>query len=301
MSGCGHLMHYACFEHYFESIRRRHQMQIPRRQPERVPQHDVLTVEVAVVGHELRQPRPAGVLVDQVTRGVALLAVVPRHPQVLGRERGALVDHRGVVGQQQGLAWARLEDAAKRAGFDEVERLAEPHAAAIVEDTDDGTVLALDFGGGTFDVAVIEFAGVTVRRGTSLLLDDVSWEVEEDERWVVLGPNGAGKTTLLQVAAAQLHPTRGEVRVLGETMGAVDVFELRTRIGLTSAALAQRIGGGERVDGAQGRVGAGAERLQEGHGVPGQRGDGLLLEQVGAVDEGEFGAPGADVMMPASR
>lgn len=36
MSGCGHLMHYACFEHYFESIRRRHQMQIPRRQPERV-------------------------------------------------------------------------------------------------------------------------------------------------------------------------------------------------------------------------------------------------------------------------
>jgi iron complex transport system ATP-binding protein len=56
-------------------------------------------------------------------------------------------------------------------------------------------------------VAVVEFAGVTVRRGASLLLDDVSWLVEEDERWVVLGPNGAGKTTLLQVAAAQLHPT----------------------------------------------------------------------------------------------
>jgi iron complex transport system ATP-binding protein len=46
-------------------------------------------------------------------------------------------------------------------------------------------------------VAVIEFAGVTVRRGRTLLLDDISWEVEEDERWVVLGPNGAGKTTLL--------------------------------------------------------------------------------------------------------
>ena len=65
------------------------------------------------------------------------------------------------------------------------------------------------------------------------------WSVEDDERWVVLGPNGAGKTTLLQLAAAQLHPTRGEVRILGETLGAVDVFELRPRIGLTSAGFSR--------------------------------------------------------------
>ena len=90
-------------------------------------------------------------------------------------------------------------------------------------------------------VAVIEFAGVTVRRGSALLLDEVSWEVEEDERWVVLGPNGAGKTTLLQVAAAQLHPTSGVAGILDEVLGTVDVFELRPRIGLTSAALADRI------------------------------------------------------------
>ena len=71
-------------------------------------------------------------------------------------------------------------------------------------------------------VAVIEFAGVSVRRGQSLLLDDVSWEVEEDERWVVLGPNGAGKTTLLQVAAAQLHPTSGVAGILEEVLGTTD-------------------------------------------------------------------------------
>jgi iron complex transport system ATP-binding protein len=63
--------------------------------------------------------------------------------------------------------------------------------------------------------AVIEFAGVTVRRGTAVLLDEIDWVVEEDERWVILGPNGAGKTTLLQVAAAQIHPTDGSA-VLGE-------------------------------------------------------------------------------------
>ena len=96
-------------------------------------------------------------------------------------------------------------------------------------------------------VAVIEFAGVTVRRGRSLLLDDISWEVEEDERWVVLGPNGAGKTTLLQVAAAQLHPTSGVAGILDEVLGTTDVFELRPRIGLTSAALADRIPKSELV------------------------------------------------------
>ena len=96
-------------------------------------------------------------------------------------------------------------------------------------------------------VAVIEFAGVTVRRGQSLLLDDINWLVEEDERWVVLGPNGAGKTTLLQVAAAQMHPTSGVAGILDEVLGTTDVFELRPRIGLTSAALADRIPRSELV------------------------------------------------------
>jgi iron complex transport system ATP-binding protein len=95
--------------------------------------------------------------------------------------------------------------------------------------------------------AVLELAGVTVRRGQSTLIDGVDWTVEEDERWVVLGPNGAGKTTLLQVASAQIHPTSGVAGILGEVLGTVDVFELRPRIGLTSAALAERIPRQERV------------------------------------------------------
>ncbi|HEV7210088.1 MAG TPA: ABC transporter ATP-binding protein [Blastococcus sp.] len=104
-------------------------------------------------------------------------------------------------------------------------------------------------GGGSAAVreAVVEMTGVDVVRGETFLLRGVGWTVEEDHRWVVLGPNGAGKTTLLQLSAAQMHPTRGEVRLLGETLGAVDVFELRPRIGLTSAALAQRIEPSERT------------------------------------------------------
>jgi len=88
---------------------------------------------------------------------------------------------------------------------------------------------------------VLEFAGVSVVRGNTTLLDDITWEVEEGQRWVILGPNGAGKTTLLQLAAGRIHPTTGVAGVLGEVLGAVDVFELRPRIGLSSAAIAERL------------------------------------------------------------
>jgi iron complex transport system ATP-binding protein len=102
---------------------------------------------------------------------------------------------------------------------------------------------------GTVDVSdlVVHMEGVTVRRGTTELLSGVDWSVELDERWVVLGPNGAGKTTLLRIAAAELHPTSGRVHVLGERIGRTDVFELRPRIGLSSAALAVRVPGDEKV------------------------------------------------------
>ncbi|TWP37204.1 ABC transporter ATP-binding protein [Leekyejoonella antrihumi] len=94
---------------------------------------------------------------------------------------------------------------------------------------------------------VLALAGVSVVRGGRPLLDDVTWEVEEGERWVVLGPNGAGKSTLLQLAAGRMHPTTGVAGVLSEVLGAVDVFELRPRIGLSSAEIAGRIPNRERV------------------------------------------------------
>ena len=94
---------------------------------------------------------------------------------------------------------------------------------------------------------VVDLSGVTVRRGTATLVDNVDWRIDAADRWVVIGPNGAGKTTLLQVLAAQIHPTDGIAEILGEIMGIVDVFELRPRIGVTSAALADRIPKRERV------------------------------------------------------
>ncbi|MEO8106221.1 MAG: ABC transporter ATP-binding protein [Actinomycetes bacterium] len=90
-------------------------------------------------------------------------------------------------------------------------------------------------------MSVIDLHDVTVVREKARILDQINWRVDEGQRWVVLGPNGAGKTTLLQIVAARLHPTSGRAEILGERLGAVDVFELRPRIGLASAAFAETI------------------------------------------------------------
>src|SRR6185312_1314738 len=89
--------------------------------------------------------------------------------------------------------------------------------------------------------SVLELSDVTIVRDGNPILDSVDLTVADDERWVVLGPNGAGKTTLLQVAAAMMHPTSGTAHILDDRLGAIDVFELRPRIGFASTALARRI------------------------------------------------------------
>ena len=94
---------------------------------------------------------------------------------------------------------------------------------------------------------VLALCDVCVVREGNLLLDHVTWTVREGERWVILGPNGAGKTTLLQVVSANLHPTSGEAELLGERLGRTDVFDLRPRIGLASAALADKLPPREKV------------------------------------------------------
>ncbi|MGI9585963.1 MAG: ABC transporter ATP-binding protein, partial [Acidimicrobiia bacterium] len=88
---------------------------------------------------------------------------------------------------------------------------------------------------------VIALEAVSVVRDGRFLLHDVDWAVQSDERWVVLGPNGAGKTTMLQVASTYLGPTRGTVRLLGETFGKTDVRDLHERIGYAGSAPAQLV------------------------------------------------------------
>lgn len=93
----------------------------------------------------------------------------------------------------------------------------------------------------------MDLDSVGVRRGSTWILSDLTWQVRADERWVLLGPNGAGKSTLLSIASTRQHPTTGSARILGETLGMTDVFDLRPMIGLVGAGVTDAIPGKERV------------------------------------------------------
>jgi iron complex transport system ATP-binding protein len=139
---------------------------------------------------------------------------------------------------------------------------------------------------------VLSLSGVAVVRDGAPLLTDLSWTVREGERWAVLGPNGAGKTTLLSVAAATLFPSQGTVELLGERFGRADLGELRTRVGLSSALLADRVPGHEKaldvvVTAAHGVAGRWRERYDDTDVARGRQ----LLGRVGlrAFAERRFG------------
>jgi len=94
---------------------------------------------------------------------------------------------------------------------------------------------------------VLKLNGVSVRRGDKNILGPIDFKISQGERWVILGPNGAGKSTLLNILATKIFPTTGSVEILDKKLGSVDVFELRTRIGVCAAPLAEEIPPDEMV------------------------------------------------------
>lgn len=84
---------------------------------------------------------------------------------------------------------------------------------------------------------ILNLRDVTVRRGSNEILSNISWQVLAGERWVVMGSNGAGKTSLMQICSGFMHPTKGNAHILGYELGRTDVRELRTLVGISSAAV----------------------------------------------------------------
>lgn len=84
----------------------------------------------------------------------------------------------------------------------------------------------------------LRLSGVRLERGETVILDGIDWRVGAGERWILLGANGSGKTSLVRIASMYLHPSAGDVEVLGARLGRVDVRDHRRRIGMVSASFA---------------------------------------------------------------
>ncbi len=78
------------------------------------------------------------------------------------------------------------------------------------------------------------------------LLRDISWQIEDNENWILFGRNGSGKTKLLEIIAGYRYPSEGEVIRFGNRAG-FDMREMRKRIGYMSSSLKETIPAGEKI------------------------------------------------------
>jgi iron complex transport system ATP-binding protein len=92
------------------------------------------------------------------------------------------------------------------------------------------------------DPPLIEFERVTIMRGSTIAVKDVSLQIKVGEHVAILGPNGCGKSTLVKAISKECNPFFEEegswVRVFGRDDW--NVFELRTLLGIVSTDLMER-------------------------------------------------------------
>src|ERR1700692_4697846 len=122
---------------------------------------------------------------------------------------------------------------------------------------------------------VIQVSGVRKTYGSTIAVDEVSFEVTEGEIFGLIGPNGAGKTTTMECIEGLRTPDRGTISVLGLDPFR-QVYKLQDRIGvqLQQAQLQKRIKVWEAVDlwaSLYQKKSADAERLLEQLGLTDKR------------------------------
>jgi len=86
--------------------------------------------------------------------------------------------------------------------------------------------------------SLIEFERISVMRGQTLALDNVSLKIGIGEHVAILGPNGCGKSTLIKTITRECYPLLAEgssLRILGQQTW--NIFELRALLGIVSTDL----------------------------------------------------------------
>src|SRR5580765_8514359 len=123
---------------------------------------------------------------------------------------------------------------------------------------------------------VIQVSGIRKTYGSTVAVDEISFEVNKGEIFGLIGPNGAGKTTTMECIEGIRKPDRGTIAVLGLDPFR-QVYKVQERIGvqLQQAQLQKRIKVWEAVDlwaSLYGKRAVDAERLLEQLGLTDKRG-----------------------------
>ena len=74
---------------------------------------------------------------------------------------------------------------------------------------------------------IIEFENVTLAYGNRIILDNISFQINEGQIFGMLGPNGVGKSTIFNLVTGLISPEKGSIFIRGEKVNNFPIY-LRT-------------------------------------------------------------------------
>ena len=75
---------------------------------------------------------------------------------------------------------------------------------------------------------IIEFENISLAYGNRLILDNISFKINEGQIFGMLGPNGVGKSTIFNLITGLIKPRNGKIKIAGEDATQYPVY-MRTK------------------------------------------------------------------------
>ncbi len=76
--------------------------------------------------------------------------------------------------------------------------------------------------------SIIEFKNVSLAYGNRLILDNISFKINEGQIFGMLGPNGVGKSTIFNLITGLINPKHGKIKINGQDVSQYPIY-LRTK------------------------------------------------------------------------
>ena len=76
--------------------------------------------------------------------------------------------------------------------------------------------------------SIIEFENISLAYGNRLILDNISFKINEGQIFGMLGPNGVGKSTIFNLITGLINPKHGKIKINGEDVSQYPIY-LRTK------------------------------------------------------------------------
>ncbi|MBD1144483.1 ATP-binding cassette domain-containing protein [Pelagibacterales bacterium SAG-MED37] len=76
--------------------------------------------------------------------------------------------------------------------------------------------------------SIIEFENVSLAYDNRLILDNISFKINEGQIFGMLGPNGVGKSTIFNLITGLINPKHGKIKINGENVSQYPIY-LRTK------------------------------------------------------------------------